>query len=120
MLVDMPGYGFANVPLKLKYQWEDLISAYLNERDQLKRVFLLIDARHGFNIEMMTYLDELGCIFQILVTKADKIPLAAHANLKATMEEELTKHSAARPEVILTSAERKMGIFEIQQHIAAL
>lgn len=123
MLVDMPGYGFANVPLKLKYQWEDLISAYLNERDQLKRVFLLIDARHGFkknDIEIMTYLDELGCIFQILVTKSDKIPLASHANLKATMEEELLKHSAARPEVILTSAERKMGIHELQQLIVAL
>jgi GTP-binding protein len=123
MLVDMPGYGFANVPLKLKYQWEDLISAYLNERDQLKRVFLLIDARHGFlknDIEIMKYLDELGCIYQILVTKADKISLSTHTHLKAAMEEELKNHSAARPEVILTSAERKQGIHELQQHIAAL
>lgn len=123
MLVDMPGYGFANVPLKLKHQWENLISAYLNERDQLKRLFLLIDARHGFlknDIEIMNYLDELGCIYQILVTKADKISLGAHSHLKTAMEEELKNHSAARPEVILTSAERKQGIHELQQYITAL
>ena len=123
MLVDMPGYGFANVPLKLKHEWEELISAYLNERDQLKRVFLLIDARHGFkknDIEIMHFLDEIGCIYQILVTKADKISLAAHPKLKAAMEEELLNHPAARPEIILTSVEKKQGIYELQQYITVL
>lgn len=123
ILVDMPGYGFANVPLKLKREWEDLISTYLNQRDQLKCVFLLIDARHGFlknDIEIMQYLDEIGCTYQILVTKADKISLSAHSHLKRAMEEALINHPAARPEVILTSAERKQGIYELQQYIAAL
>ncbi len=123
ILVDMPGYGFANVPLKIKYEWEELISRYLCEHDQLKRLFLLIDARHGFkknDIEMMSYLDEIGCIYQILVTKTDKIPLPAHAVLKAEMEEILKNHSAARPEVILTSAERKVGIFELQLEVAGI
>jgi GTP-binding protein len=123
MLVDLPGYGFADVPLKLKRQWEDLISAYLNERDQLKRVFLLIDARRGFlknDIEIMQYLDEIGCIYQIVVTKADKLSLSAHDHLKKALEEELIKHPAAQPDVILTSVERKQGIHELQQYIAAL
>ena len=68
----------------------------------------------------MHFLDEIGCIYQILVTKADKISLAAHPKLKAAMEEELLNHPAARPEIILTSVERKQGIYELQQYIAML
>jgi GTP-binding protein len=97
ILVDMPGYGFANVPLKMKHQWEQLISTYLTMRDKLKRVFVLIDARHGF-----------------------KIPLPSHATLKTELEEILQKHPAARPEVLMTSAERKAGIFELQLEVAGL
>lgn len=123
ILVDMPGYGFANVPLKMKHEWENLISTYLCERDQLKRLFLLIDGRHGFkknDIEMMSYLDEIGCVYQVVVTKTDKIALPAHATLKAQMEETLKNHSAARPDVLLTSTERKYGIFELQLCVAGL
>ncbi len=123
ILVDMPGYGFANVPLKIKYLWEELIAAYLFERDQLKCLYLLIDARHGFkanDLEIMHYLDKLGCIYQVVVTKADKISLAAHPKLKAAMEEVLADHAAARSTVILTSAERKQGMHELQQSIAKI
>lgn len=123
ILVDMPGYGFANVPLKMKHQWEQLISTYLTMRDKLKRVFVLIDARHGFkknDLEIMDFLDERGCIYQIVVTKTDKIPLPSHATLKTELEEILQKHPAARPEVLMTSAERKVGIFELQLEVAGL
>ncbi len=123
ILVDMPGYGFANVPLKIKYLWEELIAAYLHERDQLKCLYLLIDARHGFkanDIEIMNYLDKMGCIYQVVVTKADKISLAAHPKLKEAMEEVLQTHAAARPTVILTSAERKHGMYELQQSVAKI
>lgn len=120
ILVDMPGYGFANVPLKMKQQWEQLISQYLTSRDQLKRIFVLIDARHGFkknDAEIMNFLDEIGCIYQIVVTKTDKIPLPAHTALKTELEAALQSHPAARPEVLLTSAERKVGIFELQVEV---
>ncbi len=123
ILVDMPGYGFANVPLKIKYQWEELIAAYIEARDQLKCLYLLIDARHGFkdnDIEMMNYLNQIGCIYQVVVTKADKISLAAHPKLKEAMEEKLKSHGAALPSVILTSAERKQGMYELQQSIAKI
>lgn len=121
IFVDMPGYGFANVPLKIKYSWEELISTYLEGRDQLKCLYLLIDARHGFkanDIEMMNYLNQIGCIYQVVVTKTDKISLAAHQKIKEAMEETLKNHGAALPSVILTSAERKQGIYELQQSIA--
>ena len=123
ILVDMPGYGFANVPLKIKYQWEELIAAYLNERDQLKCLYLLVDARHGFkanDIEIMHYLDKMGCIYQVVITKTDKISLAAHPKLKEAMEKTLEGHAAARSTVILTSAERKIGMHELQQSIAKI
>ena len=117
----MPGYGFAKVPLKIKHQWEELIAAYLLERDQLKCIYLLIDARHGFkanDLEIMNYLDKIGSIYQVVVTKSDKISLAAHAKLKEAMEKTVQEHAAARSTIILTSAESKYGIHELQQSIA--
>lgn len=121
ILVDMPGYGFANVPLKIKYQWEELIAGYLKERDRLKCVFILIDARHGFkanDIEIMRFLDVSGIIYQVVLTKTDKITLAAHSKLKESIEKALEGHPAAKQNVILTSIKNKYGIQELQNAIA--
>lgn len=123
ILVDMPGYGFANVPLKVKHQWEELIAAYFKERDQLKCLYLLIDARHGFKTndrEIMRYLDISGMVYQVVLTKADKIPLAAHFKLKETMEQTLENHPAAKPFILLTSTKNKYGIQDLQNSIAQI
>lgn len=123
MVVDMPGYGFAQVPLKIKREWEMLISQYLRERDQLKRLFLLIDARHGLkknDLEIMDFLDEIGIIYQIVLTKADKINKLAQETLHAEIIQVLTKHPAALESVIFSSASKNFGMAEIRQLIANL
>ena len=75
-LVDMPGYGFAKAPVAEVQNWTQLVHFYLRNRRQLKRVFLLIDARHGLkkvDEDIMIMLDRSGVSYQIILTKADKL-----------------------------------------------
>ena len=78
-LVDMPGYGYAKASKAQVKGWTRLIRDYLQGRRELKRVFLLIDARHGLkdnDRETMTLMDEAAVSYQAVLTKADK-PKAA-------------------------------------------
>jgi GTP-binding protein len=123
MVVDMPGYGFAEVPLKVKQQWEMLISQYLKCRDQLKRLFLLVDARHGLkknDLEIMDFLDEFGIIYQIVLTKSDKVNKLDQEVLLANISNELTKHPAAIEQIVFSSASKQFGMNELRQIIAGL
>ncbi len=75
-LVDLPGYGFAKAPKATVEAWTKLLRAYLAGRAPLKRVFLLVDARHGLkpaDAELMDELDRAGVSYQIVLTKADKV-----------------------------------------------
>jgi len=112
-LVDMPGYGFAKAPPQVVKQWQKLVRDFLRGRVVLKRVLLLIDARHGIkppDAEMMAMLDEAAVGYRLVLTKADKVkPSELEAVLAATAAE-ARKHSAAFPELIATSAESKEGI----------
>lgn len=76
IIVDLPGYGFAKVPPSMKKQWGVLISHYLQKRENLKLVNLLIDSRHGIreqDMEVANLLLAYKRNFQIIFTKADKI-----------------------------------------------
>ncbi len=116
-LVDMPGYGFAKAPLKVVENWKRLVRDFLRGRVVLKRTLLLIDARHGpkpVDAEMMQMLDEAAVGYRIVLTKADKIKASElAASLTATVAE-ARKHSAAFPDVLVTSAEKGMGIAELR------
>lgn len=116
-LVDMPGYGFAKAPPKVVEQWRRLVRDYLRGRVVLKRVLVLIDSRHGVkpvDIEMMKMLDESAVGYRLVLTKADKIKASElHAVHAATLVE-ARKHSAAFPEVAVTSSEKGMGIAELR------
>ena len=112
-LVDMPGYGFAKAPPEVVRQWQRLVRDYLRGRVVLKRVLLLIDARHGIkppDAEMMAMLDEAAVGYRLVLTKADKIK---PTELAAVMERTVAgarQHSAAYPELLATSAETRSGI----------
>ena len=111
-LVDMPGYGYAKASKAQVKGWTRLIRDYLRGRRELKRVFLLIDARHGLkhnDRETMTLMDEAAISYQAVLTKADK-PKAA----------ELAKRPAAYPQVIVTSARTGAGIPELRTAVASL
>jgi GTP-binding protein len=122
-LVDMPGYGFAKAPKEKVEAWTALVRTYLSGRPTLRRVFLLIDSRHGIKAvdrEIMKMLDTTAVPYQVVLTKADKIGVPALAAVQAKTESELSSHPAAFPIVLATSSETGDGMAELRATIAAL
>ncbi|MEX0344320.1 MAG: ribosome biogenesis GTP-binding protein YihA/YsxC [Rhizobiaceae bacterium] len=119
-LVDMPGYGFAKAPKAQVQQWTKLVFDYLRGRVTLKRVFVLIDARHGIKAndeEVLDLLDKAAVSYQIVLTKADKIKQPAVERLVADTQAKIKRRGAAFPEIIATSAEKGLGIDELRAAI---
>ncbi len=112
-IVDMPGYGYAKAPVKTVRQWRFLINDYLRGRVVLKRVFLLIDSRHGIkdvDADIMDMLDKAAISYRIVLTKTDKIKATERDAVEAATVAKLRTHVAAFPELSVTSAEKKGGI----------
>jgi len=121
VVVDMPGYGFAAAPEAKVKAWTKVIHDYLRGRQNLARVYVLIDARHGIKPVDVEVLDELGkaaVSYQIVLTKADQISEPALEKLIATTLESLKKRAAAFPEIIATSSRKGEGIPELRAAIA--
>lgn len=122
-LVDLPGYGFAEAPVKVVEKWQRLLKAYLSGRATLRRAFVLIDTRHGVKAvdeEILTLLDRAAVTFQVVMTKADKVKAADRAAVLAQVRGALAKHPAAFPEIVLTSSEKGEGIETLRALIATL
>ena len=123
IMVDLPGYGYAQAPEKLVKQWQKLIFTYLQGRVNLKRVFVLIDSRHGIkkvDEEIMDMLDKAAVNYQIVLTKTDKISLASLAKQIKETEAKISKRAAAYIKVLATSSEKNIGIADIRAEIASL
>jgi GTP-binding protein len=122
-LVDMPGYGYARAPKARVKGWTRLVRDYLRGRRELKRVFLLIDARHGIkpnDWETMKLMDEAAVSYQVVLTKADKPKAMELETVVAKVAGELAKHPAAYPQIVITSARAGLGIPELRAAVAAL
>lgn len=122
-LVDLPGYGFANAPVKVVEKWQRLLKAYLSGRANLRRAFVLIDSRHGVKTvdeEIMDLLDKSAVPFQVVLTKADKIKQADMPGLLDQVRGALAKHPAAYPEIVATSSEKGVGIPTLRAIIAGI
>ncbi|WP_370931459.1 ribosome biogenesis GTP-binding protein YihA/YsxC [Bartonella sp. DGB1] len=120
VIVDMPGYGYAQAPKVKVEEWTKLVFDYFRGRRTLKRVYLLIDARHGIkanDINIMKLLDKAAISYQIILTKIDKIAAAEIDKKKQETIQIINKHVAAFPEVLVTSSEKKIGIDEVQKAI---
>jgi GTP-binding protein len=122
-LVDLPGYGFAQVSKSMKETWADLASAYLRGRPTLKRVCLLIDSRHGVkdtDRETMKNLDAAAVSYQLVLTKTDHLKPAEVAKAVAAAEAVARKHGAAHPEALATSSQTGFGVSELRAELASL
>ena len=122
-LVDLPGYGFAKAPVATGQKWQRLLKSYLQGRANLRRAFVLIDARHGIKAvdeEIMSMLDTAAVTFQIVMTKADKVKAAEREKIMAQVRARLQAHTAAFPEIVLTSSETGQGIEDLRAIIATL
>ncbi len=116
-IVDMPGYGYAKAPIKTVQQWRYLINDYLRGRVVLKRVFVLIDSRHGIkevDHDIMSMLDSAAISYRIVLTKTDKIKASDLGAVEVDTMTKLRKHVAAYPDLSVTSAEKRGGIEELR------
>lgn len=116
-IVDMPGYGYAKAPVKTVQQWRYLINDYLRGRVVLKRVFVLIDSRHGIkdvDHDIMSMLDSAAISYRIVLTKTDKIKASDLAAIETDTMAKLRKHVAAYPDLSVTSAEKRGGIEKLR------
>ena len=122
-LVDLPGYGFAEAPVKVVARWQALLRAYLAGRPTLRRAFVLIDARHGVKAvdeEILALLDRSAVTFQAVLTKVDKIKERELEAVANRLREALQSHAAAYPDIITTSSEKATGIAELRAVVARL
>ncbi len=122
-IVDLPGYGFANAPLAVVEKWQRLLKQYLSGRQTLRRVFVLIDARHGAKAvdeEIMSLLDRSAVTFQVVMTKVDKLRGDALEKSLEKTRAAMARHPAAFPELILTSSEKGDGIETLRAIIAGI
>jgi GTP-binding protein len=122
-VVDLPGYGFANAPVAVVAKWQSLLKQYLSGRPTLRRVFVLIDARHGakeVDEDIMTLLDRAAVTFQVVMTKTDKVKGAALTEALDRTRAALSKHPAAYPELLLTSSEKNEGMDTLRAVIAGI
>ena len=122
-LIDMPGYGYAAVAKAKSAAWGALARDYLRGRPSLLRVFVLVDGRHGLkerDHETMRALDAAAVSYAVVLTKGDEVKAADRGARIAETLEGLSKHVAAFPEVMFTSARTGEGIADLRAHIARL
>lgn len=123
LLVDMPGYGYAEASKADIKRWEKLIDTYLSGRPTLARVMVLIDARHGMkpgDRDLMKRLDERAVSYQVALTKGDQPKAAELESVTAKIAAELAKHPAAHPDIVVTSARSGAGMAELRARLAKL
>jgi GTP-binding protein len=121
-LVDLPGYGFARASRGDVRKFQNLGRDYLRGRPNLKRAYLLIDARHGLkdvDTEALDAFDTAAVSYQIVLTKADKLKPAEVEAVTARTLAAIAKRPAAFPRVLATSAEKGTNIPELRAEIVA-
>ncbi len=123
ILVDMPGYGYAQAAKEVKRDWQGLMFDYLRGRPDLRRVVLLLDSRievKQSDVAAMQLLDRAAVTYQLVLTKADGIKPPALAKKLIEVERLAKKHPAAYPEVVATSSETGAGIDVLRAQLATL
>ncbi len=122
-LVDLPGYGYARAAKTEVKGWNRLIQDYLKGRQALRRVFLLVDARHGLkhtDEPILSLMDVAAVSYQVVLTKTDKLKTGALEKVHAATLAALAKHPAAHPQVLATSANKGTGLDDLRATIATL
>jgi GTP-binding protein len=121
VLVDMPGYGYAEAPQAIKRDWQGLMLDYLRGRPNLRRILLLLDARVEIKTAdetVMDLLDHAAVAYQLVLTKADSVKPAALTRKQEAVRALAMTHPAALPAIITTSSHSGLGIDELRASIA--
>jgi len=123
VLVDMPGYGYAEAPKSIKRDWQGLMLDYLRGRPNLARVLLLLDARVELKTAdetVLDLLDQAAVVYQLVLTKADAVKKPALAKKQAEITALAASHPAAAQGIITTSSTTGLGMDELRASIANL
>ncbi len=123
VLVDMPGYGYAQAAKAVKEDWQGLMFDFLRGRVPLRRVILLLDARielKASDLAVMDLFDRAAVAFQLVLTKIDGVKPDRLARKVAEVEAAAAKHAAAFPEVLTSSSRTGAGIEALRAELAGL
>lgn len=123
MVADLPGYGYARAPKSRVKEWTGMVEAYLKGRASLRRIFVLVDARHGLKDSdraIFAMLDTAAQPYQVVLTKSDKVKPGPLLTLTKAIDAELAKHGAAHPDIIATSSRKNTGIADLRAAISTL
>ena len=116
-LVDLPGYGYAKVPIPLKQHWQKHLEAYLGSRESLRGLMLMMDIRHPlteFDRMMLDWSNASGMPMHILLTKADKLAFGAAKNALLKVQQEIRKTWGEQISIQLFSAPKRLGVEQAQ------
>lgn len=120
-LVDLPGYGYAKVPIPLKLHWQQHLEAYLSSRNSLVGVVLLMDIRHpltDFDRLMLDWAQASRLPIHVLLTKADKLAFGASKNALLKVRKEIQQGWGDVATLQLFSAPKRQGVEEAQEVLA--
>lgn len=121
--VDLPGYGFAKVSQSQRLSWKKMIWNYIEKRENLQTLFVLIDSRHEpqrMDIEFVNKLGEKAIPFTIVFTKADKETQKEVSDHVSRFKKELLKTWAELPPLFVTSAVKRLARKEMLEYIEKL
>jgi GTP-binding protein len=119
-LVDLPGYGYATISLKVKQGWSKMIEDYLLNRENLFCTFVLIDSRlkpQKLDLEFITWIGQRGLPMALLFTKSDKLKRGELARTKKTFMDALAETWEELPPFFVTSSEKRLGRNEVLDFI---
>ena len=122
-MVDLPGYGYAEVPEKIRQQFMKMIRDYILKRENLVCLFVLIDSRHKpqkIDLEFMEWLGENGVPFAMVFTKADKLSTTRRGACISDYQKAMADVWETMPPAFLTSAEKRTGREELLNYIDEL
>lgn len=120
-LVDLPGYGYAKVPIPLKQHWQEHLEAYLSSRNSLSGVVLMMDIRHPlteFDRLMLDWAKASSMPLHILLTKADKLAFGAQKNALLKVQREVRQGWGDTASIQLFSAPKRQGVEDAQRVLA--
>lgn len=122
-IVDLPGYGFAARGMKQREELKRMIFDYVDNRDEMTMLFVLIDSRHQpqkIDMEFMNRLGEHGVPFAIVFTKTDKQSASKTQKNIDDYKSELLKHWEELPPIFLTSSAKGSGRAELLDYIESI
>ena len=118
-VVDLPGYGFAKVPLAVRKEWEKYIGSYISKRKNLKGLFQLMDIRHPLtelDQQMLTWCANIGLPVHILLTKADKLKFGAAKNVLLKVAKQI-EELGVDCSLQLFSAQKHIGVDDCREQL---